>query len=424
MSDWFKNYHFPQTTATSVLTPIAEEKGGEAPRLSFAQRVEALGGYHYQAIRWYLPKQFEGLPAGDQRMMLGRAIEGGHSAAVAVEAFIKCGVGVDQRDDRGLTPLLQSCGNVKVMKVLLKNGADPNLSGPKSFDFTPLLRCIALKDFGGARYLVNSGADVNLRRFSDMVAPLHLAAAVPHDADDRSHFIQFLLLRGANPVAKDLKGERPKLQLRHFQGLGPDLTTALKKGKRQQVDRWIRAVGNFLPDAKAASLLVEWAGLCNSDEKLSRKIHTLIKDYLEKLEGEPPADVADYVTKYNAWVEEQEVQDKQEKIMKELASHGLVSKGTGKEFRIEGENYSLQKHGPLLMQLANFWADQKGNHMDHVVGILTFAAKSAREQQAPQDVRDKLYADVKALRNRLKKSSDPEIAGRVKALDSFLNPFN
>jgi hypothetical protein len=76
------------------------------------------------------------------------------------------------------------------------------------------------------------------------------------------------------------------------------------------------------------------------------------------------------------------------------------------------------------MQLASFWADQKGNHMDHVVGILQFAAKSARDQQAPQDVRDKLYADVKNLRSRLKRSTDPEIAGRVKAIDSFLNPFN
>jgi Ankyrin repeats (3 copies) len=412
----YKSRGVSPTQTTPTLTPIAEEAGDKVPKLSFRQSVEALPKHEHKAIAKYLPENIKGLSTRKQLKILDAAIQDNNIAAVKILA--ECVVNIKH------VPLMDCCrrGQTEIVKILLINGANPNFV--RKGDWSPLVCCVIAPYpdkvdltpnlLACAKLLLDHGADVNWKADSTKLTPLHFAGG-----NKNPEFAALLLSRGADPLAKDSGFERPMLRLHHFRSL--DVPTALQQGKQSQVDRWLTAVEKFLPHPDAASLLIEWVALCSSDLELTKKIHEAIALYLDKLKGEPPADVADYVTKYNAWVEEQEGQDKQEKIMNELAAEGLVSRGTGKEFRIEGKKYSLQKHGPLLMQLASFWADQKGNHMDHVVGILQFAAKSARDQQAPQDVRDELYADVKTLRNRLEKSSDP---GRVKAIDSFLNPFN
>lgn len=234
--------------------------------------------------------------------------------------------------------------------------------------------------------------------------------------------------RGANPLAKRADGKRPKLQPQHFQGLGPSLTEALQQGKQSQIHRWIRAVTKLLPVPKAASLLIEWAPLCSPDLKLSKEIHTIILGYLKGLreaDVEPPVDVIEYAKSYNAWFERQEILDKRQKILDDLAVDGLTTGGIGQGFSIQGKGYSTEKHGDLLIELATNWAFDPDavEIMNYVVGILKFAANKARDQQVPEEISDALFVAVQELRNGLNKSHDPEIKKRAKAIDRFLNPF-
>jgi hypothetical protein len=316
------------------LTPIAEEAGDKVPKLSFRQSVEALPKHEHKAIAKYLPENIKGLSTRKQLKILDAAIQDNNIAAVKILA--ECVVHIKH------VPLMDCCrrGQTEIVKILLINGADPNFV--RKGDWSPLVCCVVAPYadevdltpnlLACAKLLLDHGADVNWKAdFTNKRTPLHFAGG-----NKNPEFAALLLSRGADPLATDSIFERPKLRLQHFQSL--DVPTALQQGKQSQVDRWITAVARFLPHPDAASLLIEWAAPCGSDLELMKKIHEAIALYLDKLESEPPADVADYVTKYNAWVEEQEGQDKQEKIMNELAAHGLVSKGMGKNFRIEGEN--------------------------------------------------------------------------------------
>ncbi len=425
MSDKHINYKFPGAPPTpqiGPLSPIVEEKGEKGSKSSFAERVNALTQHDRQAISKYLPKEIEGLSAKKQHEILEEAIC--RNDPEAVEILAECGVDLNREGSQGsYTPLTRSCeyGHVRVVEALLIKGANPNILTRGGHQWGPLHWCGPLgKRFDAkskkylecAKLLLNHGADVNLKTVIDKITPLHLV-----DCEKQPEFVTLLLSHGADPLARNMEGKRPRLQLQHFKALGPHLTEALQQGNRQQVDRWITVVEKFLPDPKAASLLVEWAPLCSLDAELSKRIHTIISRYLKEPKGDPPGDVVDYAKSYNAEFALNE-------ILAEFAEDGFRPAGMGKDFHIEGARYSAEKHGRLLIRLASSWAESEEDHMGHVMGILNFAKNSAKDQQASQDTRDKLFLAVKRLRNRLKKRADPEIAKRAKAIDSFLNPFN
>jgi hypothetical protein len=436
MSDKHFDYKFkgvPPTPQIGTLSRIAEEKAKEGSQLSFAQRVNALPEHDRKAIDKYLPTKIERLSSSKQREMLEKAIY--KTDVAAVNALIKCGVDLNKRDNCGITPLAHSCrvGHAQIIALLVTNGADPNIEEKVGYCWTPLNYLVTQwtdeafpkqDRLASIKLLLDHGADVNYKSPVNGETPLHIAA------ENKYPEIVILLLRqGANPRAKDGKGKRPKLQPSHFQGFGPYLTEALQQGKQSRIHRWIAAVERLLPVPKAASLLLEWAPLCSSDLKLSKEIHTIILDYLKALSEvdiEPPVDVAEYAKSYNAWFAKQEMLDKRQKILDDLAVDRLTTGGIGQGFSIQGKGYSTEKHGDLLIKLASNWAFDPDAFeiMDYVVGILNYVAKSAKEQNAPQKTRDALYRSVKELRNQLKKSADPDIQKRAKAIDNFLNPFN
>jgi hypothetical protein len=428
--DWSILRTNPHARLVREKAPNAEEKGGEAPRLSFAENVKALSQHGRSKIDGYLPKcAVEEMSKNDQRDTLIEAIYNNDRKAVAILA--DCGVDINMTSwGAQFTPLILCCqsGYPKIVELLLVKGANPNILPEGGSRWSALHWCAPVdqirtgktKDFlHCAKLLLDHGADVNLKTIIEKNTPLHLIGRrTPPE------FAVLLLSRGADPLARNAEQKRPSLKPKHFQGLGKHLPEALEQGKQSQVKRWITAVEKLLPDLEAASLLVEWADLCRSDADLSEQIHKAIAGYLtylNELKADPPPDIAAYVERYNAQYEFAECN----RIADKLTNDGLALIGKGAGFHVVGENFSAETHCPLLIELACLWAlHREENRMDFVVGILTFAAKAARDQQVPQDVRDKLYADVKELRNQLKKSTDPELAGRVEAIDRFLNPFN
>jgi ankyrin repeat protein len=428
MSSTHFDYKFPgapQISQGPVATPLAKEKGDEGPKLSFRQSVEALPEHDLNAIKKYLPENIRGLSTRKKLDILQAAIKDNNIEAVKV--LVGCGVDVKRL-------LLDDCsaqGQIEILEFLLRNGADPNLS-TKDHWAPPLVCCIMENDgvpkenrLACAKLLLDHGADVNWEHPITKMPVLEYV-----NKNKNPEVVTLLLSRGADPLA--LRGYAQPLRPHDFQVLGPHITDALQQGNPGQVGRWITAVARFMPDPRAASLLIEWAALCRSDPELTKNIHDAITLYLGKLEGDPPADVADYARKYNAWVEEEEALEKEWKvsdelhsIVKELEADGLKPVGMGKDFHIEGiGDYSAEKHGPILMKLAYFWAFRVEDRMDHVTGIIRFLAKTAKEQQAPQAIRKELFASVKLLWSQLAQHTDPAIAARAEAIDDFLNPFN
>jgi Ankyrin repeats (3 copies) len=424
MAEGFSDYKFPgvsQTPQIAIPPTIGEEKAEAGPQLSFAERVVALNEHDRKKIDRYLSgKDLKILSSSKQRKILWKAIF--YKDVDAVKVLLECGVDVNRCNRRGVTPLYEACEpcHVDLVKTLLLKGADPNIPSADEGRLAPLHILVAhdhyvekkQNNLACAELLLNHGADVNQKIFGFGSTPLHLVG--PYKQPE---LLALLLSRGADPLLKNTAGKRPKLRPEDLKRLQALLTEALRQGKRSQVDRWIRAIGKLLPDPKAASLLVEWAPLCSAHAALAKRIHTIIADYLKKLPGDPPADVAAYVKAYN-------VGHELDRILGKLAKDDLKPVGTVRDFRIEGASYSVEKHGDTLIRLARYWANHDEDHMNRVIGILNFAQTSAKEQNAPSETRKALFAAVKRLRNELQKNPDAQIAKRAETIDDFLNPFN
>ncbi len=405
--------HVSRTAPIAIESSVGEEKGKEVSQLGFAQRVEALTDHDRKAIRRYLSKSPE--KSSKQREMLGKAIRDNNLEAVKVLLECGVNVNrYDWRGVTPLFEACE-CVHVEIVEILLIKGADPNVLNREGNQWAPLHLCIALDKKSKrescltcAKLLLDHGADVNRKTHIVEDTPLHFVKA-----DKQPEWVALLLGRGGDPLAKNYEDDLPKLRLRnlqglgphittalqigkreyvdcwitavenflpgpaaatllakwarlciqdeelskrihqprYFQGLGPHITTALQTGKRRQVDRWITAVKNCLPDPEAAALLAEWAPLCIQDVKLSKRIHTGIERFLKKFNGDPPPAVVRYVTGHNA-------REMREEVVAKLAAAKLRPAGIRENFSVIG--YSSADHGLLLIELARVLGTRSG----------------------------------------------------------------
>jgi uncharacterized protein len=132
-------------------------------------------------------------------------MKGLHGAAYnadveSVREFLRLGADPNERDERGLTPLLWMAlrgavgDQIPVMTALLSAGADANAVTEKG-DSTVLMCAVQSGHLEVIRNLVGSGADVN--RAADEVTPLMVAAR----AGDED-VVRLLLDLGAKAGAK------------------------------------------------------------------------------------------------------------------------------------------------------------------------------------------------------------------------------
>ncbi|PGG98395.1 hypothetical protein AJ80_09545 [Polytolypa hystricis UAMH7299] len=88
-----------------------------------------------------------------------------------------------------------------VLRLLLDRGADVSVTNHDCQ--TALYLAAKSKDEEIARLLIEHGADINARDNVDAHTPLHIAAYLC------APYVQLLLDRGADPTAKDIRGETP-----------------------------------------------------------------------------------------------------------------------------------------------------------------------------------------------------------------------
>jgi ankyrin repeat protein len=127
---------------------------------------------------------------------LDAAIAGGQPDAV--DFLLRKGAEPNKPDDCGDTPLIRAIGrgqsdtNLRIIKLLLNAGADPNLRSSSPYGWTPLIWATALSQPEMVRMLVAAGGNVNTPD-SGGATPLHHA--------ENAEVARLLLAAGANPSA-------------------------------------------------------------------------------------------------------------------------------------------------------------------------------------------------------------------------------
>jgi len=131
---------------------------------------------------------------------LVEAVLAGDSGSVA--SLLGSGISPDSRDE-GSTPLYNAAaqGEIELVALLLRAGADPNLRSAGEQEGTPLCAAACHGHVEIVRILLGGGADPNLRE-DEWWTPLRWAAAHGHDEVAR-----MLLGTAANP---DLGGPLPE----------------------------------------------------------------------------------------------------------------------------------------------------------------------------------------------------------------------
>jgi ankyrin repeat protein len=120
-------------------------------------------------------------------------------------ALLGAGACDEQRPD---SPLIQAArtGSLDTIRFLLDSGADVNLPGPTGdgWDATPLQHAILARQPGAARLLLDLGADPNRVSGPNAPAPLLLAAG-----DTDPTLVNLLLAHGADPAVEGEGGVTP-----------------------------------------------------------------------------------------------------------------------------------------------------------------------------------------------------------------------
>jgi ankyrin repeat protein len=134
----------------------------------------------------------------------------------SIAQIVEAGANVQLGDGLGMTPLMNAAseGNLAVVKLLLKRGADVNaVSAPPGNKvkngtialgaFTPLVLASSLGPVNVVKTLLDAGADVNAKEARGMT-PLMYAIATDHGDLD---IVKTLVARGADLRVKTLDGE-------------------------------------------------------------------------------------------------------------------------------------------------------------------------------------------------------------------------
>ncbi|MEJ1241377.1 ankyrin repeat domain-containing protein [Chryseolinea sp. T2] len=126
----------------------------------------------------------------------------------------------------GFTPLTLASyfGQLDVVKLLLKNHADPNIAASNQMHVAPLHSACAISNYEIAALLIKAGADVNARQHSG-VTPLHSAA---HNG--QAKLAKLLIDNGSDVNVKSDAGQTP-------------LTMAKEKGDEETVQLIIKYGG-------------------------------------------------------------------------------------------------------------------------------------------------------------------------------------
>ena len=115
-----------------------------------------------------------------------------------VKYYIERGATLDKFAGDGFTALglASFFGQEVVVDLLLKNGADPNLSANNDFKVAPIHSATAISNIAIVQKLITAGANINQKQQGG-VTPLHSAA---HNGS--TAIFSLLLANGANPEAK------------------------------------------------------------------------------------------------------------------------------------------------------------------------------------------------------------------------------
>lgn len=114
----------------------------------------------------------------------------------------------NKQDDTGATPL-HICAeedNVELGRILIREyKADPNIGA--RYDATPLLLAFDRKNYPFCKFLIENGAEVNVRRTPPGAphSPLHYTLFDPLNLD----LAELLLQKGADPYAKGVGDVTP-----------------------------------------------------------------------------------------------------------------------------------------------------------------------------------------------------------------------
>jgi ankyrin repeat protein len=115
--------------------------------------------------------------------------------ADAVRRFLQNGEAVDQREERGLTPLMWAAraDSVRTIAVLVDAGADLNTRDTYN-RWTPLMHAVHKHSTAAAELLLERGANPNAVEYPGQLVPLLMAAGDPDPT-----IVRLLLQHGANP---------------------------------------------------------------------------------------------------------------------------------------------------------------------------------------------------------------------------------
>lgn len=130
------------------------------------------------------------------------AATNGKSNPAAIQALLRAGADVNARDASGASALLEALdirGTTRGVAALLDGGADVNI--PDMGGDTPLIRASSWGATYLVRMLLDRGADPNAKRLAGRTA-LMTAAKLGHVATTR-----LLIARGADVLAKDDQGK-------------------------------------------------------------------------------------------------------------------------------------------------------------------------------------------------------------------------
>ena len=144
-----------------------------------------------------------------------------------VKLLIQNGADPNETDNKGNCPLNLAIQleHTAMVKLLLKNGANPNSLNPDAYGQHPLHRVCMKGQVDVVEMLLKHGANVNVRN-NDLKTPLHEAAHHGHDI-----IVEKLMKNGANIEAEDHRNNRA-IHLATFKGHSGCLKMLIKWGAK------------------------------------------------------------------------------------------------------------------------------------------------------------------------------------------------